>query len=184
MWGLYYSCPEFLREGWLLRSPDIQRPQKLEAAYNPSSADTIYLFPQSGSRVYWTCTLTDRSRQYRGLTFWQVWERQALQKHNMANARQDEDAKRRELDAFIKEKTTNAIRATPALKGTSQKRIAQIRGNKKEAREAEQLQRARPANKAKDKALAQVIPLREAEEDYSLPSYVPDLFGDQDGEPE
>ena len=28
------------------------------------------------------------------------------------------------------------------------------------------------------------IPLREAEEDYSLPSYVPDLFGDQDGEPE
>ncbi|MBJ6954644.1 hypothetical protein, partial [Vibrio cholerae] len=62
--------------------------------------------------------------------------------------------------------------------------IAQIRGNKKEAREAEQLQRARPANEVKDKVLAPVIPLRETEEDYSLPSYVPDLFGDQDGEPE
>lgn len=184
MWGIYYSCPEFLREGWLLRSPEIQRSQKLEAAYNPGSADTIYLFPQPGSRTYWTCTLTDRSRQFRGLTFWQAWELQAQQKHNMANARLDEDAKRRELDAFIKEKTTSAIRATPAIKESGQKRIAQIRGNKKEAREAEQLQRASPANEVKDKALAQVIPLREAEEDYSLPNYVPDLFGDQDGEPE
>jgi hypothetical protein len=55
------------------------------------------LFPQAGSRIYWECSLTDRSRQFRGLTFWQVWDIQAEEKHNKANAKLIEDAKRREL---------------------------------------------------------------------------------------
>lgn len=104
MFGLIYSGPELLREGWLHRSADINRPSSLEAAYDPNCADKIYLFPQAGSRIYWECLLTERSRQFRGLTFWQVWEIQASEKHHKANAKFNEDVKRRELDAFIQEK--------------------------------------------------------------------------------
>jgi len=111
MWGLYYSSTEILREGWLHRSDEINRPESLEAGYDPACADKIYLFPQAGNRTYWVCSLTDRSRQFRGLTFWKVWEIQSVEKHNKANAKQNEDAHRRELDAFIKSKISGATTA-------------------------------------------------------------------------
>ncbi|MGK6603134.1 hypothetical protein ACKUWK_009800 [Proteus mirabilis] len=97
LWGLYYSGSEILREGWLQRSTDIARPQHLEAAYDPVLVDTIYLFPQVGSRVFWRCNLTERSRQFKGLSFWEVWDIQAQEKHNKANAKQDELTKQRSL---------------------------------------------------------------------------------------
>src|SRR5690625_7757422 len=62
-WGLYYSVSEILREGWLQRSTDIARPQHLEAAYDPVLVDTIYLFPQVGSRVFWRCNLRSEERR-------------------------------------------------------------------------------------------------------------------------
>ena len=105
LFEMFYSSSELLKEGWLHRSTEIYRPDSLEAAYEPGCADRIYLFPQSGSRVYWECLLTDKSRQFRGLSFWQVWEIQAAEKHHKANAKFVADVKRRELDAFIQEKS-------------------------------------------------------------------------------
>jgi hypothetical protein len=116
LWGMYYACSELLRSGWLHRSPDIKRPQHLEAAYDPGCADIIYFFPQENRRTYWTCALTDRSRQFRGLSFWQVWDIQAQEKHHKADKRLSEDVKRRELDAFIQEKLTSSLKKLPSVK--------------------------------------------------------------------
>ena len=184
MWGLYYTGTDLLREGWLHRSTEVNRPESLEAAYDPASADTIYLFPQTGSRIYWECSLTDRSRQFRGLTFWQVWDIQAEEKHNKANVKLIEDAKRRELDAFIKSKTVDAIKQSPSVTELGKKRIQQIRANKKSARDAERQNRAKSVTVAPGKPLADVMPLNQADDDYSLPHFVPELFDDGQGNAE
>lgn len=184
MWGLYYTGTDLLREGWLHRSTEVNRPESLEAAYDPASADTIYLFPQVGSRIYWECSLTDRSRQFRGLTFWQVWDIQAEEKHNKANVKLIEDAKRRELDAFIKSKTVDAIKQSPSVTESGKKRIQQIRANKKSARDAERQNRAKSVTVAPGKPLADVMPLNPADDDYSLPHFVPELFDDGQGNAE
>lgn len=184
MWGLYYTGTDLLREGWLHRSTEVNRPESLEAAYDPASADTIYLFPQVGSRIYWECSLTDRSRQFRGLTFWQVWDIQAEEKHNKANVKLIEDAKRRELDAFIKSKTVDAIKQSPSVTESGKKRIQQIRANKKNARDAERQNRAKSVTVAPGKPLADVMPLNPADDDYSLPHFVPELFDDGQGNAE
>lgn len=182
LWGLYYTSKEVLREGWLHRSSEIQRPESLEAAYEPGSADTIYLFPQPGSRIYWMCSLTDRSRQFRGMTLWQVWQLQAEEKHAKANAKVEEDSKRRELDAFIKGKISAAIKQSPIETEPDQRRIRQIKSNKSEARDAERQKRAKPSIEDTNKKLADVVPLKATEDDYTFPSFVPDLFGDNEGE--
>ncbi|HGY4246763.1 TPA: transposase [Citrobacter freundii] len=182
LWGLYYSGSEILREGWLQRSTEIARPQHLEAAYDPVLVDTIYLFPQTGSRVFWRCNLTERSRQFKGLSFWEVWDIQAQEKHNKANAKQDELTKRRELEAFIQQTIQKANKLTPSTTEPKSTRIKQIKTNKKEAVTSERKKRAellRPSSSGEE---AKVIPFNAVEaddqEDYSLPTYVPELFQD------
>lgn len=180
LFEMFYSSSELLKEGWLHRSTEIYRPDSLEAAYEPGCADRIYLFPQSGSRVYWECLLTDKSRQFRGLSFWQVWEIQAAEKHHKANAKFVADVKRRELDAFIQEKISTATKQSPVTSASNRERIQQIRPNKKAARDAERLQRVRPVIVEKEKPLADVVALKPVEEDYSLPTFVPGLFEDNE----
>ena len=180
MFDMFYSCAEVLKEGWLHRSTTIKRPASLEAAYEPGCADKIYLFPQSGSSVYWECLLTDKSRQFRGLSFWQVWEIQAAEKHNKANVKLVEDVKRRELDAFIQQKITTATKQAPITSASNRERIQQIIPNKKAARDVERQQRVRPVTIEKNKPLANVVTLKSEEEDYSFPAFVPGLFSDKE----
>ena len=181
LWGMYYSCSEILREGWLQRSIDIARPQNLEAAYDPVLVDTIYLFPQSDSRIFWRCNLTDRSRQFKGLTFWEVWGIQAEEKHNKANAKHNELAKRRELENFIQNTIQQANKLTPTAMESAAKRTKQIKENKKEAVSSERKKRAEKLKPSSlGKAAAKIIPFNaekvDEQEDYSLPAYIPELF--------
>ena len=141
------------------------------------------MFPQAGSRIYWECSLTDRSRQFRGLTFWQVWDIQAEEKHNKANAKLKEDEKRRELDAFIKRKINDATKQSSSSSESDQQRIQQIKSNKKNARDVERQSRVKPVIVDSSKPLADVVSLNQVE-DYSLPNFVPGLFDDGEGDAE
>lgn len=176
MFEMFYSSPEILKEGWLHRDSDIQRPTGLEAAYDPSCADKIYLFPQAGGRIFWECSLTDKSRQFRGFTFWQVWAIQAAEKHAKANAKHNEDAMRRELDSFVQRTISAATKMTPVTKETNKERINQIRTNKKNARDLERQNRTITKGGEAMTPRANVVPLKSVEDDYSLPAFVPELF--------
>ncbi|WP_240780375.1 transposase [Serratia proteamaculans] len=179
VWGLYYTSAEILREGWLQRSTEINRPQSLYAAYDPVSADTIYLFPQPDSRVYWACSLTDRSRQFRGMTFWQVWDTQAEERHKKANAKINEGEKRRELDAFLKDKLTSAVKTLPEDTQSDREKLRRIRTNKQQALHEERLQRNIPVSDGPPKKSADVVPMKQDDEDYRFPAFVPSLFDGQ-----
>lgn len=64
--GAFYTCRELLASGWLHRTGQ-QRPGPFMAAYDPAVTDIIYVFPDATKSDYWECSLTDRSREFRGL---------------------------------------------------------------------------------------------------------------------
>ncbi|HFW7804080.1 TPA: transposase, partial [Shigella sonnei] len=125
---------------------------------------------------------TERSRQFKGLSFWEVWDIQAQEKHNKANAKQDELTKRRELEAFIQQTIQKANKLTPSTTEPKSTRIKQIKTNKKEAVTSERKKRAEHLKPSSSGDEAKVIPFNAVEaddqEDYSLPTYVPELFQD------
>lgn len=52
VFGVHYTSREIVERGWLHRGKGVRRPVGLQAAYDPSSADTIYLFPSQNSGEY------------------------------------------------------------------------------------------------------------------------------------
>ncbi|MDE2420549.1 MAG: DDE-type integrase/transposase/recombinase [Gammaproteobacteria bacterium] len=175
-WGLYYNSSEILREGWLHRSEEIQRPQNLKAAYDPKNANKIYLFASPNSQTYWTCSLAIRSRAYTNMSFWEVWEKQYFEKHVQANAKHEEITHRIAFNKSVQKIIENAKKQTPKADQSNSERIRQIRANKKD-----QKQKANLPLLEKNVQMADIIKFNKPteEEDYKLP-FSPELFNDEE----
>ena len=134
VFGLHYTSQEIMQQGWLHRAKDIRRPKGLQAAYDPASADRVYLFPEKGSSRYWECHLTTRSRAFAGSSFWDVWSARDKQKKTAAKTRMNAEETQRKIDRLVAEKIANAERLAPSSDGRSKSsRIRDIRKNKSEA---------------------------------------------------
>ncbi len=179
VFGLYYTSQEMIKRGWLHRGKGISKPDALEVAYDPAVADVVYLLPTKNSIEYWLCGLTDRSREFRGCSFWDVWQIQAVQKRTLAKSKLMDDAKKREFEDKIAEKIKNAQAHAPKsgdLPDT--KRIAAIRRNRQQAKDQERQVTIGLRNSNGEKKSADVIPLGQQSEDFSYPDFVEELFGD------
>ena len=181
LWSLFYTSQELLQSGILHRQKNVRRPQNLEAAYDPDRCDTIYLFPEKDSRIYWQCSLTDKSRKYSGLTFWKVWESQLAHKTAEADYLQVAQDKRIELN----EKQAFLLNPNKQRKSelSDSARVKRIKGNKKEAKEKERDAGAKSNVVQKGEKLAKVIKLN-PDEDYSFRANPNDLFLDDEGQTE
>ncbi|MGO3738550.1 MAG: transposase [Marinomonas foliarum] len=181
VWGVYYTSQEILNSGWLTRYQGHARPQDLVAAYDPDDADRIFLFTDKFCKSYWVCKIADRSRRYRGMTFWAVWEKQYEEKKAKSDFKSTEYEKDTELMLFLNETKKNAKKmAKESYSESDSQRIKNIKKNKSEAIAEERSKRGKTANQddsvSPDKA--DVIKLPSADEDYDYPSFVPELFGD------
>lgn len=175
VWQLHYNSSEILREGWLHRSAEIQRPQDLKAAYDPKNANKIYLFPSPTSQVYWTCSLAIRSRAYADMSFWEVWDKQCLEKDTKANAQHEEIKHRIAYNKSVQQILENAKKQTPKSDQSNRERIGQINQNKKE-----QKQKFRPTKADKNPQMADIIQFNKSvDDDYKLP-FSPELFDEED----
>src|SRR5690606_36442335 len=92
--GEYYTSSELLKSGWLHRDSSLGRIE-LEAAYDPADAEQIYLFPEKGINKYWVCSLSDRSRKFRGQTTGELWASKERQKKATAKAKIGEGTSKR-----------------------------------------------------------------------------------------
>lgn len=175
-WGLYYNSGEILREGWLHRSEEIQRPRNLKAAYDPKNTNKIYLFPNSASQTYWTCSLTTRSRAYANMSFWEVWDKQYLEKQAQANAKHAETPHSVAFRRSVQDIINNAKKQTPKSTQSNRERISQIRENKKEQRQKTNL-----APLSENSQMSDIIKFNKSveDDDYSLP-FSPGLFSDDE----
>lgn len=176
IFGLYYTSQELIKRGWLHRGKGISKPESFEVAYDPAVADVVYLLPTKNSIEYWLCSLTDRSREFRGCSFWDVWQTQAIQKSSIAKSKLVDDARKRELEDRIAEKIKNAQAQRPETDVLPKaKRIAAIHKNRQQAKDQE---RQTTAGLQDTNKFAEVVPLIQQSEDYSYPNFVEELFGD------
>ena len=181
VFGLYYTSPELIKSGWLQRSKEIKRPQALTAAYDLASADRIILFLTDDATEYWICNLTPRSRQFSGMSFWDVWRAQTKQKETTAVSLLQAEEKRREHERFV---ATTIEKAKGRLSKFSSedntKRVRSIHASKQQAKNEERNEPFWSPPKFGNKPTT-VIPFRDApEEDYSFPDHVDELFTDEE----
>ncbi|MBT41888.1 MAG: transposase [Idiomarina sp.] len=183
LWGLTYTGRELIEAGWMHRDSSVKRPKGLMAAYDPGSANHIYLFPEVGKKLFWTCDLSTRSREFRDLTWKQVWERQQIIKGAHAKAEKGYAPKARELDQLIEDKVKKATKGGSKSKSSDAERIRNIKKNKAEARKQERRDTAVQPERENKKEPAKVVPIKHSnEETYDYPDYLSELFGD-DSEP-
>jgi transposase InsO family protein len=179
VFGLYYTSQEMIKRGWLHRGKGVSKPEAFDVAYDPAVADVVYLLPTKNSIEYWPCGLTERSREFRGCSFWDVWQIQAVQRQTQAKSKLIADAKKREFEDRIAEKIKNAQAHAPksdVLPDT--KRIAAIRKNRQQAQDQERQTTSSLRNSNVERKPADVIPLGQQSEDFSYPDFVEELFGD------
>lgn len=180
LWGLTYTGKEIIQTGWMHRSSEVSRPKKLFAAYELGSANHIYLFPEEGNNTFWVCDLSSRSREFRDLTWYQVWERQAAQKQTLAEANYQFAPVERDFDDLLEKKLKKANKNRKTSTVSNAQKINEIKGNKRKAREQERKELAIQPARAKQEEVASVIPIKGAEESYQLPDFIPELFDDED----
>ncbi|SFC47769.1 Mu transposase C-terminal domain-containing protein [Pseudoalteromonas denitrificans] len=177
LFGVYYTCSEIVLQGWMHRSKEAKHPKSLDAAYDPRTANHIYLFPEKNSSEYWVCDLTQRCREFDTCSFWDVWQTQNEQKKSVAASKLVSKTKERELERLIEEKIKQAKKEMPNTDDQSNvQRTKGIIKHRAEAKREERQQTAFYPEKIKQDKLADVIPLAVQEDDYSFPDHIDELF--------
>jgi hypothetical protein len=178
--GAFYTSRELLATGWLHRGGG-QRPSSFMAAYDPAIADMIYLFPEENKPEFWECSLTDRSREYRGMSMWELWDKQRQQRKTTATAKLQERDSKRKLENAIQETIAKAEQLRPSYFGDLKKEtLSGIESNRREAKAAERQQRQSEIKPKESKPSATVTYLHEKPEDVAFPDFLDDLFGDDE----
>lgn len=182
LFGCFYTCSEAVEQGWFNRK-GARRPESVIAAYDPRFADRIYLRMEHDA-TYWTCELTDRSRRFRGMSFWDVWQITKEERKTTAMAEKTRDTTRSNLDETIEAIARNARRNKPNCDGlTKAERLGSIRDNRQQEKQQERRDSQFIPKTPQKKTPATVIPLRRPqEEDYSFPDMLDELFGEDEND--
>jgi len=179
--GAYYTSKELLASGWLHRNGD-RRVTGLQAAYDPAVADHIYLFPKKDSSEYWVCFLTDRSRQFRGKSMWELWASQEEQRKATSAAKVAETASKRDLENLVSNTIKNAERSRPAINKQKSKAetVRGIRDNRKQERDAQRAEQTKARQPDNSKPKSDVTYLHGKPDDGAFPDFLDELFGDDE----
>ncbi len=137
LFGVTYICSELYEKGWLHRKNTINRPKFLYAAYDPSNAEKIYVFYEQSSLNYWEATISDYSREFRGYSFWEVWQINSIQKKTFEKQDIKNNLAQSELEQEIKEIIQQASTETPLFTQSQKSRISEIRSNRSREKELE-----------------------------------------------
>lgn len=177
-----YSTATAIKEGWFHRI-DTDKPKKVLVAYHPYSANKIYLRPDGKFDSYIVCELTERSREFRDLTFWEVWRIKNIKAKTASKAKLTKQKGRQSLDETIEEITSKAREKNPDMSDVSKaSRLKGIRENRTE--EVSQHRKSAPdliAGKSKKPNEGNVVYINSQKPtSYDLPDMIDDLFGEDD----
>ncbi len=174
LFGVYYTSSEILQQGWLHRSKVVKRPGKVKVRYDPRNAENIYLIPEANSIEYWICSLTPRSREFAGCSFYDVWQLKEEQKKTLAKSKLNSEKKRRELENYINGVIKDAKSGTVTRKGESKKsRIGSIRENRANSLKNERENASYVKAKKRKGDPAPVIPIsKDDDASYQYPNFI------------
>jgi len=183
LFGCFYTCSEALKLGWFHRQKS-NRPKTITVAYDPRVADYIYLCPSDNLKEYWVCDLTDRSRRFRGMSFWDMWLISREERKTDAITKQKAILTRGALIEKIEEIDKLAKSKKPALKGISNaSRTKDIRKNKQDEKAFERQKLGFRPIKPIQQEPAKVVSLKHNDsDDFSYPDMTDILFQDDDND--
>lgn len=176
------STPARKQSGRLVSPRSGAPADRVTVAYDPRSADHIYLRPSNSLKDYWVCDLADRSRRFRGMTFWDVWMLSKEERRSDTNAAAEALVERGNLLKQIESIVAQAEDASPVKTGMTTKDLGtQIRENKQQEKRQERQKTAFKLEKSQQKKPAEVIPLRgEKQEDYAFPDLSDLIFKEEE----
>jgi len=183
IFGVYYTCRELFKSGWLHRHSSVNRPKNLEAAYDPADANKIYLFVNTSKLEVWECGLAPHSREFQNRSFWDVFVINAERRKMDADNRLVENKHIRELEDFVEITTQKAIkRKSKKLPESKRARIRAIESNKKKEITKARKERLIESDSSTQNELSDVHLLHSAEfdDDFEIPDNVELLFDDED----
>lgn len=180
LFGCNYSSVIAIREGWFDRIK--AGPRKVLVAYDPHMVNRIYLRPDGKYDSYMTCELTERSREYRDLTFWDVWRIRKIKAETSAAAGHKKIKGRLDLDDKIEKITAEARAKNPDnFQLSKSERTKGIRDNRshERAREREANKGLMPtSSELKRNEADNVIYLNEKKlQSFDIPEMLDDLYG-------
>jgi putative transposase len=74
--GCYFTCKQAVQWGWF--EGNYKGPRTVIVAYDFYSVNKIYIRPSESLSEYIEAELTERSREYRNFTIWEVWSRNVV----------------------------------------------------------------------------------------------------------
>jgi hypothetical protein len=181
--SLTYSCSEAFEQGWFIRDTHHTRPKKVQIGFDPRSTNKIYVFPQGQTSLFWVAQLTDRSRAYKDITFYEAKlsiRSISLASSEAASANKDkqltaeEEIQKRIEAASKRSKQSTSVESASA-------RLKMIKQNKKEALDSERKNRA-VGNESQKKSQTppdNVKPFKK-QDSFSHPDIPDDIYGDED----
>ena len=173
LFGCLYSTAMAIKEGWFHRIDS--GPKSVKVAYDPHNVNQIYLRPEKGYDQYLICDLTERSREYRNLSFWDVWRIRKIKANTASFSGLTKTKGELNLDAEIERITEEARRKKPNVSHLSHasrvKGIAQNRQNEKNTLRGANTDVAdRIKQNKSEQRKNNIIPLAEKKlDDFSIP---------------
>lgn len=180
---LTYSCSEAFEQGWFIRDTHRTRPKKVEIGFDPRSTNRIYIFPQGQTTLFWVAQLTDRSRAYKDISFYEA--KLSIRSISLASSEATSANKDKQLTAEDEiQKRINAASKRSKQSTSPESASAQIKAikqNKKDALSNERKNRA-VGNEPKNKGQTppdNVKPIRK-QDSFSHPDIPDDIYGDEE----
>jgi len=179
VFGAFYICQEVLQQGWLHRKQG-SRPAKVTIAYDPRLADHIYIRPEGKLDQYWVGNLSDRSRRFKSMTFWDMWRLTKEENKTQADAIIPAAIAKGKMIKSLEETSAVAAKKKPKLPGVSKaEQVRGIKDNKQQEKAQERASTAFRPPSNKQETPAKVIPIKGGDtEDYSYPDMTDILFED------
>jgi len=179
LFGCYFTCREALDWGWF--EENYKGPKIVTVAYDLYSVNKIYLRINDSYADFIEATLTERSRAYRGLTMWEVWEQNSVKADTAATSKLRKRAGSVNLVSDLEELSTRSKKKQPVNTVISKsEKVRNITQNKKGERLHERRKKA-AFNEASTcdeppENVAHIQPNHEQRKSFKLPTNLKDLL--------
>jgi hypothetical protein len=182
--GLFYTCIEAIKAGWLERTGETGRPESVIISFDPRIVDEVYIRFEGDLENYWVCKLSDRSRRYRSLSFPEASILKSLENKAYNQSKQKYVFDAAELQEQLEE-ITNGARAKKPKYSTKTKssRLRGIKENKQNEKKLERTKTIKPLTNSviADANKAEVVDIKTGhkKKKFKLPS-IEELLGDDE----
>lgn len=182
LFGCFYACKEGLQQGWF--EGNFRGPRSIEVAYDLHCANTVYIRQPGDYASYIEADLTERSREFRELTIWEVWLRNSVKATTRASAKLKERASSLNLANDLEAITNRSKEAAPTQ--TKQSKSARVKGITQNKRDERDFERQKKSNADTARPVPNnVRPLHSAvkpDVSYAIPSRLEDLLDEDDSD--